>query len=290
MRRLLIAALIVLGLFPVDALAWGGDGHRIVCRLAFLLLNDTEKQEVIRLTTAFQRPDGRPTEFFTDGCTFPDEARAKVVSGTPGWEQYARFNNQHFVNLPRTSDEVSDADCRNDCVLTGIASQADALKNGANDQARAEALFFLGHFIGDIHQPLHVSFADDKGGNDIKPISGGVYTSGSLHSVWDSGIIIVAMGNEGWRVYGESLLEDLTDEDRAEWILKTPEDWANESFRITRRKNVLYCDHEPHECAAMPGGRTLRRRYQTKQDNVVEMRLLQAGVRLANEISKAFAP
>jgi len=288
MRRSLIA-LIAIALFPLNAFAWGPDGHRIVCRIAFLLLDADEKQEVIRLTAAYERPDGKSTRFFTDGCVFPDEARAKARDGVDGWEHFNKFNNQHFVNLPRTSDAVTEDDCNNDCVLTGIATQSVALKNGANDQARAEALFFLGHFAGDVHQPLHVSFADDKGGNDIKPIKGGVYKSGSLHSVWDSGILAVAIRNRGWRLFGESLIDDITDAQKTEWLSKAPIDWANESLAITTRKDVDYCEPSATECRKEPGGRTLKRAYQTKHDDDVTMRLRAGGVRLANEIKKALA-
>ena len=288
MRRVVIA-LVAIALFPLNAFAWGPDGHRIVCRIAFLLLDDAEKQEVIRLTDAYERPDGKKTKFFTDGCVFPDEARAKARDGVDGWEHFNQFNNQHFVNLARTSEEVSDSDCNNDCVLTGIASQAAALKNGANDQARAEALFFLGHFTGDVHQPLHVSFADDKGGNDIKPIKGGVYKSGSLHSVWDSGILVVEIGDRGWRSFGESLIDDITDAQKSEWTSKVPLDWANESLAITTKKDVDYCEPSPTECRKEPGSRTLKKAYQKKQDDRVNARLRMAGVRLADEIKKALA-
>lgn len=289
MRRTLFAFLAIALLFPLDARAWGPDGHRIVCRIAFLLLDDEEKQEVKRLTELYRRPDGKETRFFTDGCLFPDEARAKAREGVDGWEHFNRFNNQHFLNLPRTSSKVTDEDCASDCVLTGISTQANALMNASTDQARAEALFFLGHFIGDVHQPLHVSFADDKGGNDVKPIRGNLYRSGSLHSVWDSGILTVAIGNRGWRNFGESLVPGISDDERTEWIANAPMDWAQESYLITTRKDVDYCEPEPGRCRRETGGRTLRRAYQDLQDDVVKMRLQQAGARLAAEIRKALA-
>lgn len=288
MRRFAIA-LIAVALFPLNAFAWGPDGHRIVCRIAFLMLDDAEKQEVIRLTAAFQRPDGKPTKFFTDGCLFPDEARANGRKGMEGWTKYSRFDNQHFINLERTTDVVNEAECDNDCVLTGIASQAAALKNGADDQARAEALLFLGHFVGDIHQPLHVSFEDDRGGNNIEPIKGGVYKSGSLHAVWDSGILAVAIGGQGWLPFGEKLKDDITDAQRELWIAQPPLEWAQESYTISTSNSVDYCIPSPSECSEQPGGRTLTRAYQNLHRDDVETRLKTAGARLANEIKKALA-
>jgi S1/P1 Nuclease len=40
----------------------------------------------------------------------------------------------------------------------------------------------VGHWVGDIHQPLHVSFVDDRGGNNIR-VSG--QCAGNLHATWD---------------------------------------------------------------------------------------------------------
>ena len=52
---------------------------------------------------------------------------------------------------------------------------------------RTEALKFLIHFVGDIHQPLHVSHARDRGGNDIKVEF--FHDRTNLHRMWDSGLI-----------------------------------------------------------------------------------------------------
>ena len=55
--------------------------------------------------------------------------------------------------------------------------------SSATEQETLEALKYLGHWVGDVHQPLHVSFEDDRGGNEIG-VSGGV-CSHNLHAVWD---------------------------------------------------------------------------------------------------------
>jgi hypothetical protein len=77
----------------------------------------------------------------------------------------ASFDQWHFLNLLRTSGAPEEDDCpaAKGCVLTGIARHTTDLRNAATDQERAEALFFLGHWLGDIHQPLHISFSDDQG-------------------------------------------------------------------------------------------------------------------------------
>ncbi len=56
----------------------------------------------------------------------------------------------------------------------------------ASDRQKVKALKFLGHWAGDIHEPLHVSFEDDRGRNDI--ITNGS-SCDSLHAVWDRGLV-----------------------------------------------------------------------------------------------------
>ena len=126
-----------------------------------------------------------------------DEARSKARDNVPGWDRFDPFENWHFLNVPRTTRSVEQSHCHDNCVLTGIAHHAEALTTASTDRDRAEALFFLGHWIGDVHQPLHISYVDDRGGNDIKPINGGFYASSNLHAVWDSGIIAKAIGSDG---------------------------------------------------------------------------------------------
>jgi hypothetical protein len=59
--------------------------------------------------------------------------------------------------------------------------------SSATEQERLEALKYVGHWVGDLHQPLHASFEDDRGGNAIG-VSGGL-CSRDLHAVWDRCII-----------------------------------------------------------------------------------------------------
>ena len=290
--RARIPGLLLLGLILAapQALAWGEDGHRIVCRIAYLLLDDADQETVRRATEAYERPDGKHIQFYTDGCVFPDEARATALKGTAGWERFNQFKNWHFINVPRTTLQIQDSFCANDCVLEGIRFHAAALAAAANDQDRAEALFFLGHWIGDLHQPLHVSFQDDLGGNNIKPINGGFYRSNNLHSVWDSGIIKQGMGDEGWRIYADRLKDEITPAEMATWVAAGPVDWAQESYLLTTEGQLQYCEWGDDSCNAIAGGRTLDTDYQSEFQDDVEMRLKKAGTRLADRIHKALHP
>ena len=291
-----VVAFLMCAAFAGNAFAWGQDGHRAVCRIAYLLLDEAQQKEVTRLTAAYRRPDGQTIASFPDACIFPDEARSNAVKEMPDWIRFKPFNNWHFLNVPRTRLFVEAADCANDCVVDAIAFHSKALHEATSDQDRAEALFFLGHWVGDIHQPLHVSYADDQGGNTVKPIEGGYYSQPTdqfptnLHSVWDSKIIIKAEGNLGWREYADSLEQQITPTAQALWVKAEPLEWAQESYVLTTSPATVYCEWEPVgdalSCNAKPQTRTLTAPYQATFQDDVETRLQQAGVRLAERIRR----
>jgi hypothetical protein len=268
------------------ALAWGPDGHRTVCEIAYLRLDHAHQKEVNRLAKKMHVPTGvTKVTSFAQGCTFADAVRAMPGAA---FAKYQAYNEWHFLNVPRTTRTIaSDDGCNDNCVLHGIEFHTTALANAANDQSRAEALLFLGHWVGDIHQPLHISYADDQGGNKIKPIDGGLYTSKALHSVWDSGIIANDEGQDGWKAFADSLNASITDEDVSDWRGSTPVAWANESYQLTIEPPTEYCSDDGSSCSALPGpGRTLKQTYQDHHQEEVETRLEQAGIRLADIIQK----
>src|SRR5262245_52434433 len=136
-----------------DVDAWGDTGHFIICEIAFQELNPKAREAVQRLIR-------------------PDHPRKRA--------------GEHFVNLPRSATGLGDQPCPVDapCVVTAIETDLAALtRAGATDAEKLVALKFLGHWVGDVHQPLHVSFKDDKGGNDIHEDGP---CAENLHAAWDS--------------------------------------------------------------------------------------------------------
>jgi hypothetical protein len=280
-----------------SAFAWGQDGHRIVCRIAYDELSLADKKEANRLAKGYKMPPDAQLKVnaFPDVCVFPDEARSKAVAAQKNnqtdspWLQYIPFNNWHFINVTRDTTTIPESECKNDCVLTGIATHSTMLQTGADDQARGEGLIFLGHWLGDIHQPLHVSFADDQGGNKVQPITGDYYPVPkdyplNLHSVWDSGIIGKADKAPGWKVYADRLRQKITTAQRKQWLAGDPLAWAQESYEITTKADVEYCKEDSSGCESFGNGRTLTRAYQHEFQSTVERRLQMAGVRLAKLI------
>jgi S1/P1 Nuclease len=79
--------------------------------------------------------------------------------------------------------------------VTAIRTDFEVLSsNNASQAEKLKSLMFLGHWIGDIHQPLHVSFEDDRGGNGVL-VTGECDTS-NLHSAWDTFLAVKAVGED----------------------------------------------------------------------------------------------
>lgn len=138
----------------------------------------------------------------------------------------------------------------------------------AGREARVEALKWLSHLIGDVHQPLHVGRGDDRGGNDVLVLWFGEPTN--LHAVWDSKIIDHTQ-------LSFSELADLVDrptrDQVRDWQASRAPDWARESQDLRAA------------CYAM-GDRRLSYLYVHDHWPTVQRRLLQAGVRLAGELNR----
>lgn len=177
---LIPAALVGLALtvLSTDALAWGAQGHRLVARVAETRLTPATQAEVTRLLAA--EPD--PTLHAI--APWADELRAK----DPGLGR--RSARWHYVNIGEDNCHyVAQQHCKSgNCVVGALAAQTAILGDRRrSDAERAQALKFVVHFTGDIHQPMHAGYGHDKGGNDFQVQFNNRGTN--LHSLWDSGML-----------------------------------------------------------------------------------------------------
>jgi len=130
---------------------WSALRHSIICEIAFQELNDRTRNEVTRLIAL-----DATFNSFSDACTWPDHPRKRA--------------EEHFINVARSTQTITTATCTvaAKCLFTGVLADLEVLRTSNDDQAKLAFLKFLGHWVGDIHQPLHISFADDRRGNFIR--------------------------------------------------------------------------------------------------------------------------
>ena len=151
-----------------SAAPWGALGHRIVAAIAERHLLPVTKMRIAELVGPY------PLARFGE---WADKYRASPEGGhTYSW---------HFVSIPDGAAYTPTAYAEPGDILQALEYQEAILADTARpDEERAMALKFIVHFMGDLHQPLHVGRADDRGGNDIDVEWFGTRTN--LHSVWDS--------------------------------------------------------------------------------------------------------
>lgn len=252
--------LVISALAAGAAHGWGALGHRVACDIAFRELHPGARDRVRALLGRDE-----PVQTLASACVWADAIRTD-----PRFDWAVPL---HFVNVPREARSVSvRRDCARDgCALNGIYRFTRALgRTGAAHGEQLEALKFLGHLVADVHQPLHVAFADDRGGNRIRVSFFGRRTR--LHFVWDTGIVSRLGAN--WRDIGRELHAAITPAERRRWLTGSPVQWANESLRLARSPALRY-RAAPRCCLGLADA------YLARHKSTVERRLQQSGVRFA---------
>ena len=123
------------------------------------------------------------------------------------------------------------------CVVTAIKKDLGVLSSTSASQAQKLAsLKFLGHWVGDIHQPLHVSFEDDRGGSNV--LVTGECGNSNLHSAWDTCLVLKAVGEDAGAAATE-LMKTITPAEIEKWGHSAPIDWANESLAIAEQAQTI---------------------------------------------------
>jgi nuclease S1 len=265
--RALGAALAIVIALTGHALAWGGEGHRLVAEIAEQYL-EPETARQVRELLALEN-----ATTLAEVSTWADEIRGQ-------WRDTARW---HYVNIPihqpagTPTGYDAARDCpKGDCVVAKIDEFAAVLRDKREPaRDRLEALKFVVHFVADVHQPLHAANDDDRGGNDVKVTFLGRQTN--LHAVWDTGILFAAgIGDE--RAYALQLARSIKPADLLQWRVGSAATWATESYDVARR--LIYGEW-PH------GPDALRASYEDLALPVVSVQIEKAGVRLAAVLNAA---
>ncbi|MTB52239.1 S1/P1 nuclease [Lewinella sp. W8] len=275
LKRLLAVALTLL---PAFLLAWGANGHRIVAKICYDNLSPTARARIDAalgdnyLEQVANWPDyiksergwdfAKPWHYMT---IQPDETMAMVADRNRGEEKIndVREGIELMVEIleGKTIARQRMKDIMEKSKVQPLAGSLDAT-----------ALAFLIHFIGDVHQPMHVGKNRDSGGNKISVLFFGERKN--LHSVWDTEII----EHERLSYTEFAKFASIHTRSRQEaWANDSLEEWIAESVVLRERiYNTLY-DYTDRE-TGLPD---FSWNYQHDFLPVVEDRLAAAGYRAA---------
>lgn len=249
-------AFLTLGLFlsfTPKVWAWGKIGHRVVGQVGQSFLTEKTKKMVAEILAG---------QSLADVSNFADEVRSD-----PHYDEYIPL---HFVTIGRGQTYESSLRNAKGDVIVGIEKFSQILKDQSQPMdKRKEALSYLVHLIGDLHQPLHVGVAEDRGGNDIKVQWFG--KESNLHKVWDEQML--QFEELSYSEYA-AMLERLYPPTKAqEWMNGDARSWASESQNL---RDSLY---------PKAGESDLNYVYHYQHKAIAYQRLYQGGVRVAYQLN-----
>jgi len=312
-----LATLVICALFPPSAHAWGCRGHQTVAFIAENHLSPEARQMIDKLLSEnpidpkLKRWCGNATpDLMVDASTWPDDVRNERRNGP--W---------HYIDIPRGKQKGSlEEYCGADgCVTRAIEEQRAILKDkSAAPLKRAEAIRYLIHFVGDLHQPLHTTNNGDNGGNCVpvkylhhEPLVNPAHPeredySPNLHQIWDTEIVERDMEISNPRRFADELDEKLRDESASwqaagihvdHWAWEIHERAESEVYGAFSVKIAIEPDVKPQGCSDNNhiGKRMFEKHlaaddaYQSRAAKAVELGLAEAGVRLAMILNDALA-
>lgn len=283
MGRVLVLLQLVHGVF-----GWGKDGHYTICKIAEVYLTQNSLAAVKDLLPESAEGD------LASVCSWADTIRRNY--------RWRWSSPLHYVDTPdfKCNYEYS-RDCHDNyghkdrCVAGAIFNYTLQLSSAFSNSKSGpkynltEALMFLSHFIGDVHQPLHVGFTGDEGGNTI--VVHWYRRKSNLHHVWDNMIIDSAVKTfygSDLAIFIKAIERNITDtwsNDKSSWEYcernqtVCPNLYASESVRYACK--FAYRNATP--------GSTLGDDYFLTRLPIVEQRLAQGGIRLAATLNRIFA-
>ena len=272
-----IVTLIVLAVGSVTgpARAWGPVGHETVAYIAEDNLTPAAREKVEAILGA--------DVSLADVANWADQIKPNRPE-TAGW---------HFIDIkdrtPGTESDEPRYCTGNNCVVDQITLDLAALKNKSTSRTQElEALKFLVHFVGDLHQPLHCADDNDRGGNGktvlfVKPGTHSKGTKLKLHAVWDH--LIEVKTAEDPQELASELEQHVSDAEKVLWVKGSRADWAWESFTIAH--DTVYAEFSagPTDPSGVPLPKDY---YSGKMRKIVDLQLEKAGLRLAHILNDMF--
>ncbi|MEE4203829.1 MAG: S1/P1 nuclease [Halieaceae bacterium] len=261
-------------ILSASASAWWGTGHSALCEAALQQVSPSTRAQIEQLLADNNTAAEGYTSFGSQ-CVWADDIKPDRPETSP-W---------HYLNVPPDIDDVvfTSRPEQGD-ILTALETYLPTLADpNAGAAERLEALRFVGHMVGDLHQPMHLSFEEDWGGNKYRLslpdhikrlLHEDKRDQTNMHAVWDGYLLIYASG------LADTSISQLTAQNLPEadgnYI-----DWANESLSLSRSIEVRYATEDRLD--------TLSESYLAANAPTAIDRLRKGAARLAALLERAFS-
>jgi hypothetical protein len=254
---LLLAAFFFAKPATEEVFFWGQNGHRVTGKIAENHLKKRAKKKIDKLLK------GQSLAFVS---TYADEIKSDRA--------YSKYYSWHYVNMNLEETYAKATKNPKGDLVTGITKCIGVLKdNTSSDEDKSFHLKMLVHFVGDLHQPMHIGQKEDKGGNTVQVEWFGQGTN--LHAVWDTKMI------EYWNMSYLELADsaqDLSKKQIEAIEAGTLLTWVDEIHEVTKKV---------YKSAAV--GENLRYRYSYDHFGTIREQLQRGGIRLAKILNDIFA-
>jgi hypothetical protein len=273
---------------PSQALAWGDEGHQVIALIAQSFLEPDVRKQVNAMLAV--DTDDLTAHDIASAATWADKYRDANFEGSR-----SKTRQWHFTDIEITAPDLQKA-CFNhpalptgtvasngpaaDCVVDKIEQFAAELADTKTDpEEQTIGLKFLLHFVGDLHQPLHSSDDNDRGGNG-KKVSANGFKGGNLHHYWDTEFVNLLETDA--KSIASDLISHISKEQERKWQSGSPADWAIETFEVAKADAYgLLPEPSARNTYQLIDGYIM-----AASDDVAEQ-LSKAGVRLAFILNKA---
>lgn len=255
-----VSVVLLLVSFALETFAWGATGHRVVGEIADSYLSRKAKRNIHEILG---------NESIAISSNWADFIKSDT--------SFKYLDSWHYINIKSGLNATEFADyLKNDTgvdAYTKLNYLIDELKNKQNSLEKKQFyLRLLIHIAGDIHQPMHVSRAEDLGGNRIRLSWFSDQTN--LHALWDDKVI--EYQKLSYTEYATNI-NHVTKQQLTEWQKQPMHEWFFESYQLA---NEVYAGVKPEQ--------KLSYRYNFDNIERLNQQLLKGGVRLAGLLNEIF--
>lgn len=239
--------------FSGPSMAWGKKGHEMVGAIAWHYLDAATKEKVKKYLGKYS---------FEEASTWMDESRSNSY--------YDYMRTWHYLDFSKGAEFKPGSEHNIITVLNSAIASAKRYDSIKKKDVQYDLLLMF-HLVGDIHQPLHVGYPEDRGGNDISVRA--AKFSANLHSSWDTEIIDAAgiTLEDCYKLYDTYSVQEVNDMKKVNIM-----GWMRESRSFL---DTVYGFNNNY----------LDKNYIDNAGVIIKKQLLLGGLRLASLLQEIFA-